>query len=305
MVYMQQWPASLPFLPLKYFVDNIKQFFPKYVFSFNKVDADNMEQNRIDNMEDEIEKIVTCHYNNKKTISMNDDDLYISIFFNELRFFSVYSFNDAVTFSKDYLEQRSKIEELFRLLSNKSVFRSIPEIHKYNKEGSFVASLPNWIRSNPSSIGKVLVALFEQTITIRYIIYTFTYKNDMNLLSSNILFSDKLIELETRKKALIKYLSNEYSTIKVDKLIEEIKLRDIHRLLLTEHKIMNKVKLRFIQIESFKSYTSRLFPYEPKIFNNNYDLTQRSFKFTYTNLSLSQFLDNLIYFDPSRISKLI
>ena len=84
---------------------------------------------------------------------------------------------------------------------------------------------------------------------MRYIIYAFTYKNEMNLPSSNILFSDKLIELENRKRPLIKYLSSEYSTSKVDKLIDEIKLRDIHRLLLTEQKIMNKVKLRFIQIE--------------------------------------------------------
>lgn len=281
-------------------------FFPKYIYEYDKKTFDNIEKIRKDNMEDEIEKIIKLNYSSEKSISLNDKDLYISLIFNDIRFFSLYGFNDGVTFSKELLSNKTKFIGLLNALSNNKVFISIPEVNKLQKENVFLINLPNWIKSSNISIGNMIVGLFEQVITTRFVIsklknYTNLYTN-----TSQILFSNRLLDFFTIINSLSLFLSEEYSQSKEELIklfISSLNIQSYHLLLINDESISDKIHIIQKQISQLNTYTSNLYPNTSIFFSECEKKTEDNFIYLYKNLNIFEFLDQLMLFDPKRLSK--
>ena len=142
--------------------------------------------------------------------------------------------------------------------------------------------------------------LFEQTIVIRYIVYE---SKKIKINEINPLFSDRLKEFYLEKKKIAVFLKSDFPQSKCEELTSSINLKKSHYFIMSDEKIKSKINLRMQIHKSFCNYTSKLFPYEPVIFNEDYLFTDSCFNILYRQLDQKEFLDKILYFEPSRISK--
>lgn len=185
------------------------KFMPNFYYSFDKILLSKMEQIRKDNMEDEIEKIIKTESQISRYKDLEDLDLCLALVFNEIKFFSLYLINDAVTLSTNFLETKSKFMDLFKMISGNNCFKLLPKIHFY-KEKLYMSDLPSWVISNSTiHLGSLLIGLFEQTIIMRFVVAN-VKKLNLSYLEMFGLASQKLSEVFLLRKNLAAFLEKEY-----------------------------------------------------------------------------------------------
>ena len=94
-------------------------------------------------------------------------------FMKEIRFLSLSDFNDTLTLSVDLVNRPEKMMEYFNYFSNNHCFSDeILPIQENNKNYNYNFNFPNWVYIFDSySIQQLLVAFFEQIISVYYQLY--------------------------------------------------------------------------------------------------------------------------------------
>ena len=150
----------------------------------------------------------------KGTGSPNSEDLKIinikkhreNEFMKEIRFLSLSEFNDTLTLSIDLVNKPEKMMEYFNFFSDNHCFSDvILPIQEKNKNYNF--SLPNWIYIYDNfSIHKLLIASFEQIISIYYQLYL--AENEIPQFDIDKKFSELFQSNKNIEEYLFKIISN-------------------------------------------------------------------------------------------------
>ena len=144
-------------------------------------------------------------------------------FLKELRFYSIYQFNDTLTLSFDLLNSKTKFQEYFDTFSNCKIFtEKIISIKSKKNSNIFNFSFPNWISLYKSfNVQQIVVICFEQIISIYYQIYLFDGVIPNYEIDSKI---NDLLNININiENYLGKYLSDN-EIFDMNKIREELKL---------------------------------------------------------------------------------
>ena len=144
-------------------------------------------------------------------------------FLKELRFYSIYKFNDTLTLSFDLLNSKTKLQEYFDTFSNCKIFsEKIISIKPKKNSNIFNFSFPKWTSLYKTfSVQQIIVICFEQIISIYYQIYLSDGIIPNYEIDSKI--NDLLNITINIENYLGKYCSN-YEIFDINKIKEELKL---------------------------------------------------------------------------------
>lgn len=193
------------------------------------------DQNKIDFLEEEIEKVLvfspfldkyydSCNKDITEHLESNNNndgegnsleyltnnlELVSLLFAIEIRLFNLHIFNDAIILSEEILEDRIKFCDYFSNFSFGKSFTSLPKCNK--SEDLYNIELPEWyMYDNYYTIAHLYVAIFEQTIMMRYLItHAKNYKLDYSI--SNLVIEGRLSEFFVKKNQITIFLEEKYS----------------------------------------------------------------------------------------------
>ena len=196
------------------------------------------EKEESDNNNNSNEKTVSVFYHREDSNTNNNISVKEESFLNHIIFYQSESqienlemYSNYFTLNKDILENQEYFKIFFEQISkNKCFSKPIKTSHDASTKVS-VINLPDWL--NPSinnseknqnkyyTIGEYFIGLFEQAISVRYILMF----NSKNL---NEIFSGSFLkEIFEREKLMIKYLKNlepnkYFFHFKIDELVKKL-----------------------------------------------------------------------------------
>ena len=182
--------------------------------------------------------------NNTSNIESYNNDFFEKEFLKELRFFSLNSYNDTLSLSKQILDSQSKLQEYFDKFSACKIFSENIKVIKTKQNNIFNFSIPNWVKDLQFlSINQLIIICFEISISVYYQIY---------LIEKEIPkydFDSKLQDLFNMKINIENYLAQESNNEKskinsifdLDNLIKEINSEENYKRYSEQEKIIENV----------------------------------------------------------------
>lgn len=138
-------------------------------YSYSKKEMTQMESMRRDNLEEEILRLFQPGV--LDTSQSAEYQLFSLQLCNELKFFNLYDHLDAVALSPCLLSEKKRLLEYMDFYSDGKCFGSPVKSHIY-KDKFISFDLPDWLeKGRVYDIGSFVVGLFEQMISIRYVLY--------------------------------------------------------------------------------------------------------------------------------------
>ena len=163
-------------------------------------------------------------------------------------FFSVHHkyFPDCFTLSPEFLLEKDKFENCFKILGNHHYFCSliktkimdnkIPKHYNYN--------MPDWFNNNNidnneflHSVTQYAIAFFEQSIMIKYILNN----NDKNSKTYSLLNEQALNRFFDERKTAINYMKKHYNNENKINILKDLEIENDYKNL-----IMNKDKMKYV-----------------------------------------------------------
>lgn len=220
---------------------------PKLEFYYQEKLLQKFESTRKDNLEEEIETILTeeNNYNenqgfknygtfnspNKSSPNKEQEDktLITLLFIQSLQFFNGHSFNDFCTLENELCSNKDKFKDFFNSLSNHMCFKSFPKCHFYSlevkNEKIYNLDLPEWFDySQKNHAGSFVIAIFEQTIMIRYAISLIKKINSISRFTSSLIISSRIADFYVKRKNIIKFFDKRYSG---EKRFKEVRFKNL------------------------------------------------------------------------------
>ena len=228
------WFSNIIFQMMEYsHFESVIEFFPTDVYQeFKKYNVD--EYSYLKNELNET-KINTKTYDNFITFFTGDnkvkqlsgvpDDFELininnkfhmeNLFLASLRFITLDTFNDTISFNKDLFNHTERLFEFFNYFSKNQCFRDIvTPIQEKNNNYNF--SFPNWIYKYESySFCQLLLIFFEQVISVYYQIYL--YEQEIPQFNIDQKFNEFFKTNENLKNYLLKKNKNDSEDFIIDK----------------------------------------------------------------------------------------
>lgn len=228
------WFSNIIFQMMEYsHFESVIEFFPTDVYQeFKKYNVD--EYSYLKNELNET-KINTKTYDNFITFFTGDnkvrqssgvpDDFELininnkfhmeNLFLASLRFITLDTFNDTISFNKDLFIHTERLFEFFNYFSKNQCFKDIvTPIQEKNNNYNF--SFPNWIYKYESySFCQLLLIFFEQVISVYYQIYL--YEQEIPKFNIDQKFNEFFKTNENLKNYLLKKNKNDSEDFIIDK----------------------------------------------------------------------------------------
>lgn len=228
-----------------------RPYMPNIYYDYDKQGLEKHNQTKKDNIEDEIEFILSVDPNVEGFYNGLKDNIFILgnakhnnnthnnagevykyepdninllsiIILKEILHFSLYIFNDAINFSNDFLKEKEKVKDILNMFSFNECFRSIPKCHmfEFDKTKVYNLDLPSWYKYDKAyPLIFILIGIIEQTIMVRFVISQ-TKNIEINYEISNILVNAKLSDFYLKRIQIINYLQTKYPEDRADKIYE-------------------------------------------------------------------------------------
>ena len=312
-----EYDNNIKFEP-KNFYEN---FYKKLKPNFNEEEFDYKNDLNWKNNYSNIEENFATFFDGIPTNNIQDNKNKIRErdFLKELRFYSIYQFNDTLTLSFDLLNSKTKLQEYFDTFSSCKIFtEKIISIKPKKNTNIFNFTFPNWISTYESfTVQQIIVICFEQIISVYYQIYLSdgvipNYEidskiNDLlnininlenylgKIISDNEIFDMNKIKEELKlpkQKELLKYydnISENVYEIAFDRgrseffNDEDIQLNEIKKCIVYLNKVFKNNISNFVNIISFID-ASHVFKTE----NIIYDLIYQKIYELYTKNNLEE-----------------
>ena len=161
------------------------------------------------------------HYRETPNIIIHKEE---KKFLKELKFISLYKYNDILTLSFDLLNSKNKLQEYFKIFSKNKIFtEKIIPIKTKENSNILNFSIPLWINEQEFfTISQLVTIYFEQIISINYQIYLY----EGALLNLDIYTKiDELLNMNSKIENYLGSINDEeniLSIFNVEKITEEI-----------------------------------------------------------------------------------
>ena len=151
--------------------------------------------------------------------SSDNYKVYQKMFLKEVRFYKINKSNDAMTISRNLLNDKNSFIFFFDELTNTKFLSELSPVLFDQKQGVYTCSSPKWIDEKKYyTIAQIIIGYFENILNIKYVLSK-KKKNDMND-SSKIFFKKRNSILELIKNS--SYKENLYDIIDLKKIISEV-----------------------------------------------------------------------------------
>ena len=219
-----------------------------------------------------------CANDNKRQKMIEESSDYL---FNNIYFFSVHHkyFPDCFTLSPEFLLEKDKFDNCFKILGNHNYFCSLIKaklIDNNNKmQKHYTYNMPDWFKNSNSrnddseclySVTQYAIAFFEQVIMIKYLLN----KNEQNLKTYSLLNEQALNRFFEERKTAINYMKKYYNNENKINILKELEIEDGYNNLM-----INKDKMKYVNY-----------------FKGNRKRVNRDDKYKYNPYVLESILDN-------------
>ena len=187
-------------------------------------------------------------YEVQKMIEESTEYLFKNIFF-----FSVHHkyFPDCFTLSPEFLLEKDKFENCFKILGNHNYFCSLIKAKQINNSNNkmpkhYTFNMPDWFKNNNNkindneclhSVTQYAIAFFEQVIMIKYLLNN----NDQNLKTYSLLNEQALNRFFDERKTAINYLKKHYNNENKINILKELEIENNYKNLM-----LNKDKMKYV-----------------------------------------------------------
>jgi len=217
-----------------------KYFMPSLSAAFHKTVYEKMEKVRRGQLDEEIETILIEHENKEinygtfdsvEKYSHNDKLLISFIIIQSIQFFNLYNLNDGCTLNYVLLSEKIKLKEYFDLFSNNKCFKYFPKCHSYptetKNEKIYNLDFCEWFDVNkPHYLGSIIVAIFEQSIMIKFAISQLKNINNISRFTSNLIISSKVADFYIKRKNVLNYMVSKFNENNAEQQFEKVRFFD-------------------------------------------------------------------------------
>ena len=214
--------------------------------------------------------------------SSDNYKVYQKMFLKEVRFYKINKSNDAMTISRNLLNDKNSFIFFFDELTNTKFLSELSPVLFDQKQGVYTCSSPKWIDEKKYyTIAQIIIGYFENILNIKYVLSK-KKKNDMND-SSKIFFKKRNSILELIKNS--SYKENLYDIIDLKKIISEV---------INDKTLINDEERR---IASKKFLLGVYKPF--KMFEPPVEYNVNSYYYKYKEMLMEkneELLDNLIFY---------